>query len=83
MRSSRSIRLALAALLSAAALVTTPARADIVTDWYDIGYALTSANPPGGVFSTRALAIAHLAIHDAVNAVERRYESYSGGGSTA
>jgi len=66
----------LAALLAAAFTTTTAARADIVTDWYDIGYALTNANPPGGVFSTRALAIAHLAIHDAVNAVERRYESY-------
>lgn len=83
MRSSRSIRLAFAALLSAGALVATPARADIVTDWYDIGYALTNANPPGGVFSTRALAIAHLAIHDAVNAVDRRYESYSGASSAA
>ncbi|WP_423594864.1 vanadium-dependent haloperoxidase [Roseateles sp. MS654] len=72
-----------AALLAAVLVASTPARADIVTDWYDAGYALTNANPPGGVFSTRALALAHLAIHDAVNAVERRYESYGAGDAQA
>lgn len=75
----RTLRDAVAAALFAVALSLAPAaRADIVTDWYDLGYSLTNANPPGGAFSTRALALAHLAIHDAVNAVDRRYESYSG-----
>ena len=32
---------------------------------------------PGPIIDTRAFAILHLAIHDAVNAVERRYEPYA------
>lgn len=53
------------------------AHADVVTDWYATALAVTAANQPGGVFVPRNLAIVHLAIHDAVNAVDRRYEPYA------
>ncbi|HEV8312136.1 MAG TPA: vanadium-dependent haloperoxidase [Burkholderiaceae bacterium] len=48
-----------------------------MTDWYATATNITANNPPGGVFIPRHLALAHLAIHDAVNAVERRYEPFA------
>lgn len=63
--------------LSSLMLVCGAARADVVTDWYATASAVTAANNPGGVFVPRSLAIVHLAIHDAVNAVDRRYEPYA------
>lgn len=63
--------------LSSLMLVCGAARADVVTDWYATASAVTAANNPGGVFVPRSLALVHLAIHDAVNAVDRRYEPYA------
>ena len=75
---ARSFRRTTLVLAGLAALSGAPvARADVVTDWYAIASLITGANPPGGVFVPRNLAIAHLAMHDAVNAVERRYEPYA------
>src|SRR4030095_8713822 len=53
-----------------------PARADDVTDWNAIAIdvlALAGQNP---VEMTRGMAMAHLAVHDALNAIDRRYEPY-------
>jgi hypothetical protein len=69
-----------------------PARADVVTDWNDyatqaVANALAGARcrpdaplPPGPrplPATTIDLAMTHLAVHDAVQAIERRYETYA------
>ncbi len=70
---------------STAIVGIAPARADDVTEWNAIAIdvlALAGQNP---VVMTRGLAMAHLAVHDALNAIDRRYEPYlySGGPSPA
>jgi hypothetical protein len=70
-------------LLAAAAACTfgTPAAADTVTDWWDFGnrIAQTAAGPsglPGTPDQQRAATRATLAMFEALNAIDRRYESY-------
>jgi hypothetical protein len=61
---------------STAIVGVAPARADDVTEWNAIAIdvlALAGQNP---VVMTRGLAMAHLAVHDALNAIDRRYEPY-------
>jgi hypothetical protein len=61
---------------STASVGVAPARADDVTEWNAIAIdvlALAGQNP---VVMTRGLAMAHLAVHDALNAIDRRYEPY-------
>jgi PAP2 superfamily len=58
-------------VLVAAALVT-PAAANVITDWDVTGVAL--AGPAGT--GEREMAIMHLAMFDAVNAIERRFRPY-------
>lgn len=67
------IQLALAVLAAAAAW---PSRADVVTDWNQTAIKTVLENPPGGLTSIRNLAIVHLAVHDAVNAAQPRYQPY-------
>jgi hypothetical protein len=58
---------------------TTRARADVVTDWNQITLA-TQAAIPGAIRTppaARALAMVHLAIFDAVNAIDRRFSPYA------
>ncbi|HEX5081255.1 MAG TPA: hypothetical protein VFY40_04365, partial [Blastocatellia bacterium] len=52
------------------------ARADAVTDWDVIVYAAAEASGKGPVTSSD-IAMAHVAIHDALNAIDRRYEPYA------
>ena len=53
-----------------------PARADDVTDWnVTVADVLTLAGQ-NSIVVTRGLAMAHLATHDALNAIDRRYEPY-------
>lgn len=61
-------------VLVAAALVT-PAAANVITDWDAIGVPLAAAlvTPAAG---EREMAIMHLAMFDAVNAIERRFRPY-------
>ena len=70
-------------LLAAAAALTfaTPAAADTATDWWDFGnrIAQTAAGPsglPGTPDQQRAQSRATIAMFEAVNAIDRRYESY-------
>src|ERR1700758_648136 len=70
----RTIVILAAALL--ALIVANRASADEVTRWNQIA---TDASPPPNpepLTETRIYAILHVAIHDAVNAVESRYEPY-------
>jgi hypothetical protein len=66
---------AVAALASA-----TQAQADAVTDWWEIGakfnFAQQTAAMPSPPETQRASARAALAVFEAVNAIDRRYESY-------
>jgi hypothetical protein len=54
-----------------AALAGAPGRADVVTDWNQTTIQI------GGPLPTRTLAMVHLAVFDAVNSVEPRYEPYA------
>jgi hypothetical protein len=52
------------------------ARADAVTDWDVIAFYAAEASGKGPVTSCD-IAMAHVAIHDALNAIDRRYEPYA------
>lgn len=65
------------AVVVAAALLCTPAmvRADVVLDWNAIAIAVTAGNPFN---QARVVASAQLAVFEAVNAIEGRYQPYLG-----
>jgi membrane-associated phospholipid phosphatase len=55
-------------------------RCNAVTHWNAVATdALTPAQGTNPMAHSRSLAIVHAAIHDAVNAIERRYQSYTPG----
>jgi hypothetical protein len=54
-----------------AALGSAGASADVVTDWNGVALNAT-ATPPNSILQSRALAIVHAAIHDAVQAFEQK-----------
>src|SRR5215204_3736199 len=58
------------------ALGTFPARADVVTDWNQTAIEVMKAAGVGGNPWTRTLAMVHVAMSDAINAVEDRYTRY-------
>jgi hypothetical protein len=73
----------LAFAATAALVAAQPAAADTVSDWWDFGARLANAaQAAGGLAGTpdqqRALSRASLAMFEAVNAIDRRYESYLG-----
>jgi hypothetical protein len=56
---------------------TTPARADVVTDWnaMTVGYVNAAARPaPAWILD---LAMVHVAMHDAIQAYQQRFETYA------
>src|SRR5262245_9643877 len=70
-------RAALAALLAAAA---APAWADAVMDWNRVATEVTeTAYRLDPISESRVLAITQVAVHDALNAIEPRYEPYRSG----
>src|SRR5688572_27284151 len=74
MKLSRSIP----AFLAAATLMHAPATfADVVLDWNEIGLASSMAAKQLPPDAARTMAIVHIAIFDAVNAIESRYRSYA------
>jgi len=65
-------------VLSAALLCPHLARAaqsNAVTEWNSIATSAVLINP-GRILDSRALAAVHAAIHDALNAIDRRYQPY-------
>lgn len=50
---------------------------DEVLNWNSIALIVTPAGGKNGQQQSRIYAMVHLAVHDAVNAIERRYEPYS------
>jgi hypothetical protein len=68
-----------AALMGLALLGTAapgPALAEAVLAWNVTGFAATEAGGQNNPRISRSLAMLHLAIHDALNALDRRYEPY-------
>jgi hypothetical protein len=53
-----------------------PAHADEVTDWNIVAIDVLALGGQNPVVMTRGLAMAHLAVHDALNVIDRRYEPY-------
>ncbi|MBM0104693.1 hypothetical protein JM946_08040 [Steroidobacter sp. S1-65] len=64
-----------AATVCAFAAWTGPVAADAVTDWNEITMAAVAAGRPGPVGSLDT-ALVQIAVHDAVQAIERRFEPY-------
>jgi len=63
--------LAVTALATVCLLPIAHAHADAITDWNVIALNAT-AIPPNSILQSRALAIVHSAIYDAVHAVDRK-----------
>src|SRR5215213_73974 len=65
---------------TAALALSAPARADTVTDWWELGnkfWLASMASPaPSTPDTQRASTRAALAMFEAVNAIDRRYQSY-------
>src|ERR1700724_700028 len=73
-RSVQTIVILAAAML--ALIVANRASADEVTRWNQIATDASTTPNTDPLTETRIYAILHVAIHDAVNAVESRYEPY-------
>jgi hypothetical protein len=75
--SRRSARLSgsLVALLALAAMPRA-ATADEVFDWNVTGFEATATGGQNAIVISRTMAMLHLAVHDALNAIDRRYEPY-------
>ena len=58
------------------ALMATMAQADVVTDWNNAALNAIRADKTPPPKASRALAILHASIYDAVNGIDRRYEAY-------
>jgi hypothetical protein len=69
-------RLAALALATVCLLPIARVRADVVTDWNVIALNATAV-PPNSILQSRALAIVHGAIYDAVRAVNRKGGAYA------
>src|SRR4029453_15682483 len=52
------------------------ATADEVFDWNVTGFEVTAEGGQNAIMISRTMTMMHLAVHDALNAIERRYEPY-------
>lgn len=58
--------------------VAAPASADVITDWNAFMLSTIGAAPPGaGPSRVCEMAMVHIAMHDAVQAIQQRFETYS------
>jgi hypothetical protein len=64
-------------LFAAAAILTGAAGADVVTDWNQTALRATEVAGFGPPPQTRAMAMVHAAVYDAVNAIDRRHAVYA------
>jgi hypothetical protein len=58
------------------ALAIPPARANDVLQWNETTLKAIEANGQNNIVATRTLAMVHAAVHDALNAIQRRYDAY-------
>jgi len=56
---------------------STSARADAVTDWDVIAFDAVDASGKTGPVTSCSIAMAHVAMHNALNAIDRRYNPYA------
>jgi hypothetical protein len=66
-------------VLAMSALFVSPdqrARADVVTDWNVIALNATAV-PPNSILQSRVLAMVHVAVYDAVRAVDHKSDAYA------
>jgi hypothetical protein len=75
MRRNNVVRLGLFSMCSFVFAVQL-AHADVVTDWNQKALALMPKEGLAGGYQTRALAMLHVAMFDAVNSIENRYMPY-------
>ena len=65
-----------AGVLGLLAQLPYQAIADEVLDWNMTGLEATAAGGQNSIVISRTMAMMHLAVHDALNAIDRRYEPY-------
>jgi hypothetical protein len=63
-------------VLGLTALAPYPAAADAVGEWNETTMKAVVANGQSNVVSTRTLAMVQVAVHDALNAIDRRFDAY-------
>src|SRR5205823_10888003 len=68
--------LAALAIGSTPAVFTTPAAANEVLQWNEMALKVIDAGGQNNVVTTRTLAMVQAAVHDALNAIDRRYDAY-------
>ncbi len=74
----KSTRLCVCVLSTALSFTVVDwARADAVTDWNIAATTAAAAPFVGGIPQGRIFAMTHAAIHDALNAIDRRYQPYA------
>jgi hypothetical protein len=64
------------AVINLASSIAIPARADVVTDWNTAALDAIRSNNTAPPIASRALAILHASIYDAVNGIARTHEPY-------
>lgn len=74
MRTKIALQIAMLTLVAFAAHAQ-PERADAVVDWNEITVASVTAGRPGPI-GVVDIALVHIAVHDAVQAMDRRFEPY-------
>jgi hypothetical protein len=62
--------------INLASSISVPARGDVVTDWNNAALDAIRAGNTTPPIASRALAILHVSIYDAVNGIARTYEPY-------
>lgn len=68
--------LVLCAVITAGSIIQL-AQADMVTDWNVIATTAAAAPIKNGILQTRIYAMTHAAVHDSLNAIDRRYQPYA------
>jgi hypothetical protein len=63
-------------------LLPHQATADEVLDWNVTGFEATAAGGQNAIVISRTMAMVQLAVHDVLNAIDRRYEPYLYEGKT-
>lgn len=76
-RRAASHRYLLPAALGLALVVALPANADSVTDWNALAMSQVMPRIGAPPQQARALALLHISMHDALNTIQPRYETYN------
>jgi hypothetical protein len=71
-------RPSLALLLLSSALFATSARADVITDWNTVALDAVIAAREAQPAQARSVTMVHVAMFEAINAIEQRYKPYLG-----